>query len=395
MSPLRTFRFKTNPLARFCIRLLIGFLSLAIQTQPLAGQQTPTSQPGTLPEDMVEFWAEIRSRPEDLAIACMPLNKPSQTVLYNADQFPLASVSKLLIFIEYAIRVDEGRIPLDEKVSIAQLERYIIPGTDRGAHDRFMKPYTEDTVSINLFDLAAVGMMQYSSNAASDYLLDRMAPIDWDSLFERLFLNETDHPHALNSLPLIMNNHLDGRANSTNLLERSITLGETYLHQYVNNSDWRTAEIDYRKSLYGRGPNALWPSWTIQAQLLQDMSASSNVNDLRKLMKAIYGSESPLSANVRFMVRTALRWRNNEFINLNYSEYGSKLGFYSGGVITLVAYGKTYAGDEVITVILLRNLPMATYNAILRQDRVGTLTHWMNFNACQGLDSLIARLYDG
>jgi hypothetical protein len=68
-----------------------------------------------------------------------------------------------------------------------------------------------------------------------------------------------------------------------------------------------------------------------------------------------------------------------------YMEYGSKLGFYSGGVIALVAYGHPYNGNPVISVAFLRNIPRRVYNEMLQQDSIGELAHWMNLNECTGL----------
>ena len=54
-------------------------------------------------------------------------------------------------------------------------------------------------------------------------------------------------------------------------------------------------------------------------------------------MVAVYDSDGPLPDSIKFIVRTGLRWRESAFIDANYIEFGSKLGFYSCGVLTLVA----------------------------------------------------------
>lgn len=367
-------------------RLLIVLIAI----MPLLSRVS--AQSAFIPSQISTFWAQSMAQPENFAVACMPLNRLSQTVLYNGSRFPLASVSKLLIFIEYANRLDAGTIPLDVMVNIAALELYNLPRTDRGAHDRFLAAYPPGTTSITLWDLAVDGMMQYSSNAASDYLLDYMTPIDWPALFLKLGIYDSSPPNSLTMIPLLMNNHVDGRATLNTLENLSASLGESYLDLYVSDGQWRQAEIAYRSDAQGNNGRSWrnWPDWNVQSAILQQYTATGNVNDYRNIMNAIYSSPSPLSQNVQYIVRTALRWNNNDFINANYLEYGSKLGFYSGGTLTMVAYGQPINGTPVISVIFLRNIPQDTYRELLREDSIGDFAHWLNMNGCSGLSSLIA-----
>lgn len=368
-------------------RLLVVLIMLMPFFSRLSAQQSII-----IPSQISTLWAQTMAQPDNFAVACMPLNHQNQTVLYNGSRFPLASVSKLLIFIEYAMRVDTRVIPLDELVSVATLELYNLPRTDRGAHDRFLDSYPSGTTSITLWDLAVDGMMQYSSNAASDYLLARMSPIDWNALFTKLGIYDSSPPHSLTMIPLLMNNHIDGRATPDALANLSVSLGETYLDLYINDGLWRQAEIAYRSDPQGNAGRSWrnWPDWDVQSAILQQHTATGNVNDYRNMMKAIYTSPSPLSPNVQYIVRTALRWNNNQFIDANYVEYGSKLGFYSGGTLTMVSYGQPFNGEPVISVIFLRNIPQRTYSALLREDSIGDFAHWLNMNACTGLNALIS-----
>ena len=62
--------------------------------------------------------------------------------MYNSTEpFPLASVSKLLIFIEYARQVAAGVIPTDEMVPIETLNLYDVPRSNAGAHQQFLAEY--------------------------------------------------------------------------------------------------------------------------------------------------------------------------------------------------------------------------------------------------------------
>ncbi len=351
----------------------------------------PPDLPVDLPDEVRLLWAQAMSQPHDFSVACMPMRVTAPTVMFGTDAFPLASVSKLLIFLEYAIRIDSGEIPLNEMVSVEMLERYNLPRTDRGAHDRFMQTYPEDTTMLTLWDVATEGMMQYSSNAASDYLLDRLSPVDWSALYSTLQLYDTTEPNSLTMIPLLMNNHETGRADEDNVPDLSALEGEAYLDMYVNNLNWREEEIDYRSSRIQQDrTSGSWPEWQVQAQILQQHTAVGSVNDFRNVMHAIYAnSGSPLSPNVQYMARTALRWNHDSFINATYLEYGSKLGFYSGGVLTLVAYGYPIGAEPVISVIFMRNIPQRVYRGLLAEDSIGHFAHWLHFTTCADLDDLL------
>ncbi len=183
--------------------LILGSLSAL---NPGYAQEAPGTSPALEP-----LWNQVYAQPQDFSVACMPLGDPSGAVTYQPlEAFPLISVSKLLIFIEYARRVDAGQIELDEMVNVSTLNRYDLPRTDTGAHERFLERYPPETRSISLWEVAALGMIQDSSNAAADYLLERLEPVDWDSLYAMLNVTDTGYPHSLNIIPLLMNNHETG-----------------------------------------------------------------------------------------------------------------------------------------------------------------------------------------
>lgn len=363
---------------------LVVFLGLS--SLSLVAQQDESDS------SLTTIWNQIEAQPNDVAIVCMPLNNPRSVVFHNAGMsFPLASVSKLLILLEYAQRVDTGAIPLDEMVSVAQLDRYNLPRTDRGAHDRFMDTYPDNVQNISLWDIATEGMIQFSSNAASDYLLNRMAPIDWNTLHTQLGIVPLTYPTPLTMIPLLMNNHETGMATTDTLANLSIEQGQNFFAQYIQNTAWREDEISYRSS--GRGGFARrWPSWSVQADILQTYTPVGTANDFRNIMQAIYGNGTELSLNVKYMARIALQWRNNSFINQNYVEYGSKLGFYSGGTLTLVAYGEPIGGAPVISVIFFRNISRFNYFNMVREDSIGDFAHWLNVTGCSQLASRLSEL---
>ncbi len=367
-------------------RLLIAVYILALSVLPAYAQQPATTNPALDP-----LRSQVFGQPDDFGVACMPLAHPEATVSYHAETpFPLASVAKLMIFIELARRVEAGLLSPDEVVSLDALNLYDLPRSNSDAHERFLSRYPAGTQSLSLWEIAAVGMIQYSSNAASDYLLDRLGPTDWGGLYDLLGMTHTDPPHAMGAIALIMANHESGRATPSRLKNLSLERGEALFDLYLEDAAWHRAEVAYRADR-----RSLFPGWEVQAMILDRLTASGTASDFLRVMQAIYAPGGPLSARVKQLVRDGLRWRNNSYVDSMYLEYGSKLGFYSGGVLALVAYGHPYTGDPVISVTFLRNIPRQVYNEMQRQDSIGELAHWMNLNGCANLlDGLFAGLPD-
>ncbi|MFP7370247.1 serine hydrolase [Bacillus safensis] len=90
---------------------------------------------------------------------------------WNANQkTPLASTVKLVVLFHFVKAVSSGDIKLDEKVALADIERFYIDRTDAGAHTYWLEvnAFSEHATLLDV----AKGMMQFSSNACTDYLID-------------------------------------------------------------------------------------------------------------------------------------------------------------------------------------------------------------------------------
>ncbi|MEI8279102.1 MAG: serine hydrolase [Bacteroidota bacterium] len=96
----------------------------------------------------------------------------------NSDRvMPLASTVKILIAIEYAKQVSKGIINPQEMIDSTELDHYYIPFTDGGAQPNWLKSMQQKQViqggKIPLVEVAK-GMIKYSSNANTEYLIERL-----------------------------------------------------------------------------------------------------------------------------------------------------------------------------------------------------------------------------
>lgn len=90
---------------------------------------------------------------------------------------PLASVRKVLILGAYAEGVASGGMDAAEHVSLDEVERWWVPGTDGGAHDSAVAEARDlgwlVAGEVEL-DRVVWAMVRWSDNAAADYLLARL-----------------------------------------------------------------------------------------------------------------------------------------------------------------------------------------------------------------------------
>ncbi|MFJ7678933.1 serine hydrolase [Peribacillus sp. NPDC097198] len=85
-------------------------------------------------------------------------------------QLPLASTVKIIMAIEYAQQAAEGLMDPDQKVQIADIEKFYIPKTDGGAHEAWLSQ-VGTSGNVPLCEVVN-GMIAYSSNANTDYLMN-------------------------------------------------------------------------------------------------------------------------------------------------------------------------------------------------------------------------------
>lgn len=121
-------------------------------------------------------------------------NGNEECSVHNHQKMPLASTVKLLIAIEFARQVSEGLLDKNEQISLTELDLFYIPGTDGEAHPEWLSQIRQQQLihnsHVNLIEVAK-GMMAFSSNANTEYLLRRLG---LDAINQQLtLLNLREH----------------------------------------------------------------------------------------------------------------------------------------------------------------------------------------------------------
>lgn len=95
------------------------------------------------------------------------------TVVLNSEkEFPLASTLKIIIAFNFVKSVTNNKIIITDNVELNKIDKFYIPNTDGGAHPNWKKSLNSSTEA-SLLEIAK-GMMQFSSNACTDYLINKI-----------------------------------------------------------------------------------------------------------------------------------------------------------------------------------------------------------------------------
>ena len=104
--------------------------------------------------------------------------RKNDTVIAKLDEnklMPLASTVKIMVAIEFAKQAAHDIFNENKKIPISELAQYYIPDTDGDAHPAWLNYERQlghiGNDSVKLIDVAR-GMIMFSSNANSEYLMD-------------------------------------------------------------------------------------------------------------------------------------------------------------------------------------------------------------------------------
>lgn len=141
------------------------------------------------PEYILQFMKEhVES---DKAALSINFNGQQLVNINSKNLLPLASTVKIIVAIEYARQASKGEINPLQKVSLDELKTFYIPRTDGGAHEAWLASLADGKAeSVSLSDVAK-GMIVYSSNANTEYLMHLLGFDNINGLLKDL--NVSDH----------------------------------------------------------------------------------------------------------------------------------------------------------------------------------------------------------
>ena len=329
--------------------------------------------------------ARLLDAPGTVGLVAYQLGQTESGVYLNENTaMPLASVVKLINLVAYSEAVGTGELNPLEQIPLAELDRYYLPNFDLGAHQRAIaelqsegRVSTGDNPTVALEDVAWM-MIRHSSNAASDYLHERLGQARIEHTAVDLGLGTQTAPCPFIGQFLLMGNHTRGQASDLSALRayhdnEPSSYGEDVsllTDAYANIEPFRDAEVDWRRQTRR-------PSIESQRYFTENLNAQGSAADYAGLMARLAqnGLNTPESS---FLARRIVEWPMQFPDN---QELFSNLGYKNGslpGVLTTAYYAYRWNdAAPVIVILFYRGLPQETYRQWRRTLPHDELARWL------------------
>jgi hypothetical protein len=281
----------------------------------------------------------------------------------------LASTMKIVVLAAYAREVAAGRMDPEESVSVREIERWYLHGTDGGAHPSAMKELgievgstgiAVDDATVKLDDVARV-MIRFSDNAATDVLIDRLGPALGQTIRELglagqepirpilgafLAYSNQDTPRTTDELTAELL-----ALSPSDLQKRERELADAY------ETDWGDTERVFR----AQGP--MMSRVRNQMELANRMPAGTAA-DYASIQGRV-ATDTLIDADVSAIMRRHLEWPMAFSTNQEkYKAMGTKGGSLAG-VLTEATYfaPKTgdFAGEKRVVVLFLNDMSLIAW----------------------------------
>lgn len=330
------------------IRMFSLILAFFLLSGPLAQAQL---QPN-LADSFLNFINQNKSR----ASVYITLNDTPISRLNETKLMPLASTVKIIVAIEFAQQSIHEVINENEYVALSELDKYYIPNTDGGAHEAWLdyarKTNAIQNDSVKLIDVAR-GMIMYSSNANTEYLMDILG---FDAIKDNISLFKLKQHTAIfplvGSLFMFQLEHKKTKKKNTE---------DALIKELAKLSDKQYSYEAYNSHLDLKEDSTFKSSFNLEAftpklqKLWSNRLPASTTKDYVQLAAALNNREV-LDEDVYFTIAETLEYpMENKAFQKVFKHYGAK-GGSTAFVLTHVLYLTMKDGTRMEMAIFFNDL---------------------------------------
>lgn len=258
------------------------------------------------------------------------------TIALNSEKkIPLASTMKIIVAYNFVKSVTKNKMSITDHVELNRLERFYIANTDGGAHSNWKKSL-DNPIEVSLLEVAK-GMMHFSSNACTDFLINKIGVDVINESIEALDLNHDKISYL--TPPILIPGYLsDKRYVAINKLE--VMDKQTY--QELSHKLFEKMKADEAANLEEKAGKMLNQKMQL---LLTDKMSSSTTKQYADLMCRL-GEE--------FLTKKEKDLFSEILIGENFKEDGDDYFWFKGGSTMFVLTSALYkeSQDETVSVSL-------------------------------------------
>ncbi|MGM9923216.1 MAG: serine hydrolase [Bacillus sp. (in: firmicutes)] len=314
--------------------------------------------------------AFIKENPEKASLSA--IYNEEELAAYNSERpMATASVMKILIAIEYAEQAAKGVIKEDEMIGLPELERYYLENLDGGAHPEWLKSMEDNGVikqdAVPLEEVAK-GMIVFSSNANTEYLMDRLGLDAINRQIEKLGLMQHE-PFVYFNASLLIPYELMHTYDQKLSKEEKIKAAKKELHVLSDKQYATLANKIHEKMASSRGGaykrEADIHDWYDEDfdRIFVSRSVKASTNDyatvLRKINSRSYFPEN-VQKHLEVLMETAMQSEGNQEA---YRHVGMKGGSFAS-VLNMAIYIEDKQENTVEITIFLNGLEQKEFTKL-------------------------------
>ena len=310
----------------------------------------------TLPEEARPALEQLLRDPGTVGLAAYRIGREADGVFLNANTpMPLASVVKVLHLIAYANAVEDGELNPLETIVLDDLDRFYYR-MDQRAHRNALMGLEEDGRIFGeppalILDEVAHMMIEYSSNAATDYLHMRLGQERIEQTARDLGLTTQTAPCPFAGQFMIMANHTRPQVSDQAALQFYTKNPARYGEDVMQLTAAFSEDEAFHEQALAWRQSARRPELLTQADFSEQFNARGSAAEYAALMArvALNDMGSPDSS---FMVRRHLEWPMQYVEN---QELFSNVAYKGGalpGILTTLYYAYPLGETSPIVVAL-------------------------------------------
>ncbi|CAH2465526.1 MULTISPECIES: serine hydrolase [Bacillus cereus group] len=282
------------------------------------------------------------------------------TSLNENEKLPLASMSKIVIAIEYAKQVAEGKVRKDEQISLKELEKYYVKNTDGGAHPVWLDDVkARGLVNNGQTSLEEVvkGMIQYSSNANASYLLDKLGTARVNESLKELGLNSHEEFYPAYTAALYMRGYVEKEMHipQNKALDKLRNMSNDEYVKHV----WQIHEWMKDEKEWGKREISLKADMDSQ-RIWSDRLVGANAKDYMSLMEKI-NNRNYFTQQMQGEIENIFKGT----VGGGMFEYAGQKGGSTAFVLTNSFYGTDKKGNKIEIVFMMNNLSEKEFEKLL------------------------------
>ena len=301
----------------------------------------------------------LKNNPERSSVV-FTRNDTTLAAVRSDKKLPLASTVKIIIAIEYAQQVAEGKVNPEEEIPLSTIDKFYIANTDGNAHPDWLADMRSKNLiageKVKLENIAK-GMIRYSSNANTEFLMEKLGFDNINANLKKLNLPNHDSIY-----PFVASLFLFSNSKNVNPQQFLSELQNMPMAEYLKKSmDWHERLKSESNSKFKN--NFVFPSMDLQ-RIWSDRLPAATTQEYVSIMQKV-NSRKYFDEKTQQNIEKLLEWplEYNPANTKSFEHLGQK-GGSTAFVLTQSMYATLKNGKKMEMAIFFNDLTNDEFNKL-------------------------------